>query len=139
MNMKKLLTTITLLSLLHGCSVIPTYASISSIPMHIEGVGDVYRYEGRANFPHQMKIADEMLVEHCDNLSGGTPNIVSIEKIDLGLIPIGGGSTTTFDANANTIGNQTGISGTARTTSTEPAMLRNFNQEIHFHCVRADS
>ena len=42
-----------------------THGSVSQLPMHIEGVGTVYRYEGRANFAHQRAEADRIITEDC--------------------------------------------------------------------------
>lgn len=46
MDKQLLLATVAVVLALSGC----THASISSVPVYIEGIGEVYRYEGRANF-----------------------------------------------------------------------------------------
>lgn len=119
--------------ILAGC----THASISSIPLEIEGVGTVYRYQGRANFAHQIAEADRMLTEHCKVLNGGHPVIVDMQKRDLGIVSMGSGqSATRINATGTGTPYATNIMGTATTTSSGTMTgLRNFNQEILFKCV----
>jgi hypothetical protein len=118
---------------LAGC----THGSISSIPQQIEGVGTVYRYQGRANFAHQISEADRMITEHCKALNGGRPVIVDLQKRDLGIVAMGTGqSTTQINATATGTPYATNITGAATTTSAGSMTgLRNFNQEILFRCV----
>lgn len=116
-----------------GC----THASISSIPMQIDGVGTVYRYQGRANFAHQIAEADRVITEDCKAKNGGKPVIVDIQKRDLGVVVFDGGQSTT-NISANAIGNpyNTHITGTATTTSSgSTTAMRNYNQEILYKCV----
>lgn len=114
---------------LAGC----THGNISSTPMEIPGVGTVYRYQGRANFAHQMAEADRLMAEECKARNGGKPVMVNLQQRDLGMMAIGSGqANTTF--NATGTGNS--VAGTARTTSTSTMSgLRNMNQEILFRCV----
>lgn len=119
--------------MLSGC----THGAISSIPMQIEGVGTVYRYEGRANFAHQLAEADRMIIEHCKAVIGGRPIVVNVQKRDLGVVVLGGGQSTTM-INATAVGtsNITNVAGTATTHSSGTATgLRNYNQEVYFKCV----
>lgn len=118
---------------LAGC----THASISSTPLQIEGVGTVYRYQGRANFAHQIAEADRMITEHCKTLNGGRPVIVDLQKRDLGIVAMDSGqSTTRINATATGTPYATNISGTASTTSSGGMTgLRNYNQEILYKCV----
>lgn len=129
MNKLLLLATVAVVIALSGC----THASISSVPFYIEGIGEVYRYEGRANFSHQMKKADEMMLAACKERNGGSPIVIDLQKRDLGTVALGQGqANTTF--NATTIGNST--YGTANTTAYGSGSgLRNQNQEILFRCV----
>lgn len=119
--------------ILGGC----THASISSIPLEIEGVGTVYRYQGRANFPHQIAEADRMIAEDCKLKTGGHPVIVDLKKQYLGQVDMGGGeSRTRINATVTGTGNYAQVTGTARTTSTDGGgSLANYNQEILYKCV----
>jgi hypothetical protein len=115
---------------LAGC----TFASVSSLPINVPGHGEVYRYQGRANFPHQMAEADRMITEDCKARNGGRPQIVDLSKQDLGVITMGGGNSTT-----NVAGSVTGntISGVANSTSSgSVSSMRNVNQEILYKCVK---
>jgi hypothetical protein len=113
-----------------GC----TFASVSSLPINVPGHGEVYRYQGRANFPHQIAEADRMIVEDCKARNGGRPQIVDLSKQDLGVIAMGSGSSTTNLA-GSVVGNS--ISGVANTTSSGTAStMRNMNQEILYKCVK---
>ena len=118
---------------LAGC----THASISSIPMQIEGVGTVYRYQGRANFSHQIAEADKMIVEDCKSRNGGKPVIVDLQKRDLGIVAFDSGQANTrINATATRNPYNTNISGTATTTiSGSTTAMRNYNQEILYKCV----
>ena len=114
-----------------------THASISSIPLQIEGVGTVYRYQGRANFAHQITKADRMITEDCKARNGGIPVIVDLQKRDLGIVAMDSGQATTH-INATATGNpySTNVTGTATTTSSRGVTaLRNYNQEILYKCV----
>jgi hypothetical protein len=119
--------------ILGGC----THASISSIPLEIEGVGTVYRYQGRANFSHQIAEADRMIAEDCKQKNGGFPVIIDLKKRYLGQVDMGSSeSRTRINATASGTGNYTQITGTARTTSTDSGgSLANYNQEILYKCV----
>ena len=118
---------------LAGC----THASISSIPMQIEGVGTVYRYQGRANFSHQISEADKMIAEDCKARTGGKPVIVDLQKRDLGVIAFDNGQANTrISATATRSASNADISGTATTTvSGSTTAMRNYNQEILYKCV----
>lgn len=116
-----------------GC----THASISSIPMQVDGIGTVYRYQGRANFAHQMAEADRMIAEDCKARNGGKPIVVDLQKRDLGVIAFNSGQANTrIDATATRNPYSSNITGTAATTSSGSAtVMRNYNQEIHYKCV----
>jgi len=131
--MRTVLKAVTMVAILAGC----THASISSIPMEIEGVGTVYRYQGRANFSHQIAEADRMLTEHCKTLNGGRPVIVDMQKRDLGMVTMGSGqSFTHLNATGTGTPYSTNLMGTATTTSSGTTSgMRNLNQEILFKCV----
>ena len=131
--MRKVFLSIATVFALGGC----THASISSIPLEIEGVGTVYRYQGRANFAHQIAEADRLITEHCTTINGGRPVIVDLQKRDLGIVAMKSGqSTTRINATATGTPSATNISGTATTTSSGGMTgLRNFNQEIMYQCV----
>lgn len=131
--MKQIMTKLSWVFFLGGC----THASISSIPLEIEGIGTVYRYQGRANFPHQIAEADRMIAEDCKQKNGGRPVIVDLKKQYLGQVDMGGGeSRTHINATVTGTGNNAQITGTARTTSADSGgSLANYNQEIMYKCV----
>jgi hypothetical protein len=131
--MKKIIITISSVFILGAC----THASISTIPIEIEGVGTVYRYQGRANFPHQIAEADRMISEDCKQKNGGHAVIVDLKKQYLGQVDMGGSeSRTRINATVSGTGNYSQVSGTARTTSTgSGTSLANYNQEILYKCV----
>ncbi len=114
-----------------------THASISSVPMQIEGIGTVYRYQGRANFAHQMAEADRLMTDDCKARNGGRPVIVDLQKRDLGVVALNSGQATTrLNATATGTPYSTNIAGTATTTSSGTATaMRNYNQEILYKCV----
>lgn len=114
---------------LAGC----THASVSSLPMHSPEHGEVYRYQGRANFSHQMAEADKTLIGHCAKLNGGHPVVVNVQKKYLGDVAIGNANSTTTGSAVASGGM---ISGSATTTgSGTVTTMRNYNQEILFKCV----
>ena len=114
-----------------------THASVSTVPMELPGVGTVYRYQGRANFSHQIAEADRVMIEECQKINGGRPVVVTQQMRDLGVIAINNSqSTTNLAATANRTGPTTNVSGTATTSSVGTSGgLRNMNQELLFKCV----
>lgn len=86
-----------------------THGHVSSVPISVEGVGDVYLYQGRANFGHQLEAADRMMTDHCRQINGGRPVLVHERRRDLGPVLVGTGENVTM------VGNQ--------------------NQELYFRCV----
>jgi hypothetical protein len=118
-----------------------THASVSSVPMEVPGVGMVYRYQGRANFPHQIAEADRLMTEHCLQVNGGKPVQVDRRTVDLG--------TVRFDnAQAHTTGTTNIVGGPYSAVATSNSQtsvtgsgtaLRNFNQEILYKCVTPKS
>lgn len=133
--MKKAIGGILLLGALTAC----THGVVATTAMEVPGVGTVYRYQGRANFAHQIAEADKMMAEHCAKVNGGRPIIVDLEKRDLGTVAVGSSnSTTRFNATAtsDSARNQARISGTANTqTLSSASMMRNMNQEITYRCA----
>jgi len=115
-----------------------THAAISTIPIEVPGVGSVYRYQGRANFAHQIEEADRVMKDHCKSVNGGNPVIVDLQKRDLGVgVIASGNSSTNINANISGSVNQARVtgSGTTNTLATMNAM-RNTNQEILYRCVK---
>lgn len=115
--------------LLSGC----THGSVSSLPVHTAEHGDVYRYQGRANFGHQIAEADKMIIAHCARVNGGRPVVLNVQKQYLGDVAIGNSSaTTTGSAVASG-----GIVHASATTTGSGAVstLRNYNQDVMFKCV----
>jgi hypothetical protein len=124
---------LTLAIALTGC----TFANISSIPLEIEGVGTVYRYQGRANYSHQFAEADKLIAEDCKARNGGKPVIVNLQKRDIGTITFEDGQARTR-INATSTRNQynSNIIGNATTRySGSTTEMRNYNQEILYKCV----
>jgi hypothetical protein len=117
-----------LVAALAGC----TWGSISSLPIQTAD-GDVYRYEGRANFPHQIAEADKMITEHCTQLNGGRPVVVNQQKQYLGDVAFGNASATTTGSAVASGNMATGVATT--TASGSATTLKNFNQAIWFKCV----
>jgi hypothetical protein len=105
--------------------------------MEIPGIGTVYRYQGRANFTHQIAEADRVMSEECKRINGGKPVVVTQQMRDLGTVAINNTqSKTNVNTTANRIGPSTSIQGTATTFSTGATSgLRNMNQELLFKCV----
>lgn len=85
-----------IITFLYAC----THASISQIPQMINNQ-EVYTYQGRANFSHQISEADDKIKEHCKNVNGGSPVIVSRNNQSLGYVVTGNTST-----GLNAMGNQ---------------------------------
>ncbi len=132
--MKKIIFKYSWIFILGGC----THASISSIPLEIEGVGTVYRYQGRANFAHQIGEADRMIAEDCKQKNGGVPVILDLKKQYLGQVDMGGGSEsrTRINATVTGVGSSAQITGTARVSSVNNGgSIANYNQEILYKCV----
>lgn len=115
-----------------------THGAVSNIPMEIQGVGSVYRYQGRANFSHQIAEADKQMSEHCKSVNGGTPVIVDLQKRDLGVgVIASGNSSTNINANVSGTANQARVSGVSTTNSLATMnAMRNMNQEILYRCVK---
>ncbi|MCA0204328.1 MAG: hypothetical protein LCH92_08300 [Proteobacteria bacterium] len=107
--MKKLTAVMVLLA---GCA--PTYGSISSTPMQLGDGSLAYRYQGRANFGHQLAEADRQMAEHCAAVNGGRPVMVRQDTRQIG----GGGFV------------QAQPTGFASFSA-----MSNQNQEILFRCV----
>jgi hypothetical protein len=114
-----------------------THASVSAVPIELTGIGTVYRYQGRANFAHQIAEADRVMTEECKKINGGKPVIVTQQMRDLGIVALGNSqSTTNLNATANQVGSSTYVHGTVTTSTTGSAGgLRNMNQELLFKCV----
>lgn len=132
--MKKVISGLMLIASLAAC----THGSVQTTGMEVSGIGTVYRYQGRANFAHQIAEADKMMSEHCAKVNGGRAVIVELQKRDLGTVAIGSSnSTTQLNATAaNTYNNQLRIAGTANTqTFGSASAMRNINQEIMYRCA----
>jgi hypothetical protein len=116
-----------------GC----THASVSSVPMEIPGVGEVYRYQGRANFAHQAAEADRLMTEHCLRVNGGKPVQVDRRLVDLGTVRFDNAQANTKGTTHVTGGPYSAVAtSNSRTTVTgSETEMRNFNQEILYKCV----
>ena len=116
-----------------GCS----FASVSSVPIEVPGVGTVYRYQGRANFPHQIAEADRMMTEDCKSKNGGHPVVVSLQRQEVGVSAYGSGQSNTY-ATGQASGTPYAVAGSAQsltTTTGSVTAMRNMNQEILYKCV----
>jgi hypothetical protein len=133
-NKIKLMTLTSAVAFLTAC----THGSVSNIPLEIQGLGTVYRYQGRANFSHQIAEADKLMIEHCLSVNGGKPVVVDLQKRDLGMAVFNSGSSnTTFNGTVTGSHNQAYVYGSANTSSMGSASaLRNMNQEILYKCVK---
>ncbi|MEQ1754686.1 MAG: hypothetical protein ABL973_11195 [Micropepsaceae bacterium] len=120
--------------LLTGC----TFGSVSAIPMEVAGVGTVYKYEGRANFPHQIAEGDRMITEDCKARNGGHPVIVDLQKSVIGKIDFGSSqSQSTVNATVTGYGNGAKVSGAIdTTTSNDSSSIDNVNQVVYYKCVK---
>lgn len=118
---------------LGGC----THAAISTIPMEIPGIGTVYKYQGRANFSHQIAEADQRMIEQCKTVNGGKPVVVNQQMRDLGVVTMSNSQAlTNLNASAYTSGQSATLQGSANTSTVgSGTALRNMNQEILFKCV----
>ena len=79
-----------------------THANISSIPNMIDDK-EIFTYQGRSNFGHQLKAADQKMMAFCENLNGGRPLLFDKKTQDLGYV-------VSADANGmSAMGNQNQI------------------------------
>ncbi|WP_301834345.1 hypothetical protein [Pseudidiomarina terrestris] len=62
---------------------------------------EVYTYQGRSNFAHQISEADRKMKEHCKKVNGGNPVILERNNQSLGYVVTGNAST-----GINAAGNQ---------------------------------
>jgi hypothetical protein len=132
----KLLKAIAVLALCSGC--VPTYGAISSTPMIVQGVGEVYRYQGRANFAHQFEVADQQMAAHCQRVNGGRAVMVAHQTRNVGFGGIMQGQSNTVMSGTATGGpGLASVTGAAATTGFGTgSVMANQNQEILFRCVR---
>ncbi len=132
--MLKVTAAVTLLTVFSGCAVIPTFGSVSKTPIQLPNGELAYRYEGRANFPHQQEVADKMMTEHCIGANGGTPVIVDVQQMVIGTAAFG-------NSNMNITGTASGpyqqrtYNATANSSSSGSA-LANKQQYVVFRCVK---
>jgi hypothetical protein len=134
MMIKTTTAVIVLLALLSGCAVIPTFGSISKTPIQLANGDLAYRYEGRANFPHQQVVADQMMSEHCVAVNGGTAVIVDAQQSVIGAA-VFGNSNTNIAGTASGPYPQRTYTANARTTSSG-STLANKQQQIIFRCLK---
>lgn len=119
-----------LATFLSGC----TYATTSATPVEIPGVGLAYRYEGRANFPHQIAEADRAMAAHCQSVNGGRPVIVNLQKRNIGL---GGfANTNAYGTGRATMAGPTVYGSAQGAAMTTGSVMANQNQEILFRCAK---
>ena len=111
-----------------------TYAATSTIPVEIQGGDIAYRYEGRANFPHQIAEADRAMTAQCLKANGGKPVIVNLQKRTIGVGGIANTSTTGRVDGTLTGSNYQGTGATFGTGLV--STMANQNQEILYRCVK---
>jgi hypothetical protein len=102
--------------LLAAC-VPPTYAQIQSTPVQLSDGSLGYVYQGRANFPGQLEIADQSMQEHCRSKGRSQAVMLDRKMQDLGAVGFG----NVYDS-----GYGVGVSATT---------ISNQNQQILFRCV----
>lgn len=114
-----------------------TFAGVGVTPMYIEGLGEVYRYQGRANFGYQISEADRVMSGHCAQVNGGRPVIVDQRTVNVGAGGIFQSQTmTTASGTARPTPGGIFASGQATTTGIGTGgVMANQNQEIWFRCV----
>ena len=132
--MLKSTCTLATFTLLSACAAIPTFGSISKTPMQLANGDLAYRYEGRANYPHQQEVADKMMAEHCMSLSGGAAIVVDAQQSIIGAAAFG-------SSNASIAGTATGpyqlrSYNAAASTNSSGSALANKQQYITFRCVK---
>ena len=132
--MYKPTSTLAVCALLSACAVIPTFGSVSKTPMQLANGDLAYRYEGRANFPHQQEVADKMMAEHCTSVNGGAARIVDAQQSVIGTAAFGN-SNTNITGTATGPYQQRAYNATASTNSSGSA-LANKQQYIIFRCVK---
>ena len=97
--------------------------------------GDLaYRYEGRANFPHQQEVADKMMAEHCMSVNGGNAIILDAQQSVIGAADFGS-SNTRIAGTATGPYQQRSYNATANTNASG-GTLANKQQYIVFRCVK---
>jgi hypothetical protein len=94
-----------------------THSTVSEVPFQLPDGTLAYRYQGRANFAHQMADADRTMAEHCQRVNGGRPVVVAAETRRIGTGGIAQGSVSS------------GFATGAFTTAA------NQNQELIYRCV----
>ena len=97
-EMARISSLIIITPLLFACS----HANIGSVPTIIDGE-EVFTYQGRANFGHQLKLADKMMIDHCADLNRGNPVIIDRKDQDLGYVVTGSSSSVNAMENHNQI------------------------------------
>ena len=132
--MLRITSALTLLAALGGCAVIPTFGSVSKTPMQLPNGELAYRYEGRANFPHQQAVADKMMAEHCAAVNGGIPVIVDAQQMAIGAATFGN-SNTNVTGTASGPYQQRTYNANASTSSSGSA-LANKQQQVVFRCIK---
>lgn len=132
--MLKITSAITVLTILGGCAIIPTFGSVSKTPIKLQNGELAYRYEGRANFAHQQEVADKMMAEHCVSVNGGAPVIVDAQQMVLGSAAFGNANTN-ITGTASGPYSQRNYNANA-STSSSGSTLSNKQQQVVFRCVK---
>lgn len=91
----------------------PTFGSVQRTPVSLPNGQLAYVYQGRANFPGQLAVADEMMASHCQSIGKSQAVIQDRQLQNLGAV--------------------SGINATSGMAS--GGVLANQNQNILFSCV----
>lgn len=75
----------TLIILLVPLTSACTHGNVSQVPQMINGEA-VFTYQGRSNYGHQLKAADEYMIKHCKKFNDGSPVSISRQTQDLGYV-----------------------------------------------------
>ena len=121
-------------AVLSACAVIPTFGSISKTPMQLPSGELAYRYEGRANFPHQQDVADKMMAEHCISVNEGSPIAIDAQQSVIGAAAFGNSNTNIAGTASGP--NQNRSVNAIASTNASASTLANKQQHITFRCVK---
>ena len=95
----------------------PTYSQIQNTPVQLPDGSFGYVYQGRANFPGQMDVADQQMREHCQSLGRSQAVMLDRQLQNVGAVGFGNAYSTGYSVGINT------------------TTIANQNQQILFRCV----
>lgn len=106
MRLRKILWFPIVISL--AACVPPTYSKVQTTPVQLSDGGLGYIYQGRANFPGQLTIADQSMQDHCRSIGRSQAVIVDRQIQNIGSIGMANvyGTAGGLGVNSNTLANQ---------------------------------